>query len=295
MNRKVCKTCLINKPLSSFHRKISTADGLQYECKQCAKERRTKADNIFADMNGLNYSARNCRRNKIAVLEAYSDGSPKCECCGEEMMEFLSIDHSRNDGAAHRVKLNGSKFYRWLTKNNFPQNLGLRVLCHNCNISHGHYGYCPHKANSKFRDVGRKRKLPTEIEPKVLHALSVLERHTIRKVATFIGCSTVSVSKLKGKLVKSGEWKPVTRRTRWPKFMKLKDKTNSELTLMREVITSDDVNRNPPGSFWKYKPSARRKLDAIDRAITANLRAAKIARGEAVNDEGYSGRQTNRR
>jgi hypothetical protein len=30
-----------------------------------------------------------------------------------------------------------------LIKNNFPD--GFQVLCHNCNMSIGLYGYCPHQ------------------------------------------------------------------------------------------------------------------------------------------------------
>jgi hypothetical protein len=37
---------------------------------------------------------------------------------------------------------------RWLRKNGFPK--GFRVLCHNCNFAHGHYGYCPHKTTSRL-------------------------------------------------------------------------------------------------------------------------------------------------
>jgi hypothetical protein len=32
--------------------------------------------------------------------------------------------------------------YLWLKRNNYPT--GFRVLCHNCNLAIGFYGYCPH-------------------------------------------------------------------------------------------------------------------------------------------------------
>lgn len=74
----------------------------------------------------------------------------------------------------------------------------------------------------------------------------------------------------------------------------LNGKTNAELVEIRRAIESDPKNRMPPGGLFIYTPVARRKLDKIDRAIANNLRAAMIARGEPPNDEGYSGRQSNR-
>jgi hypothetical protein len=32
----------------------------------------------------------------------------------------------------------------YLRTHGYPS--GFRVLCHNCNFSFGHYGYCPHQA-----------------------------------------------------------------------------------------------------------------------------------------------------
>ena len=87
------------------------------------------------------------RKLKLAVLNGY--GGPICRCCGETHIEFLSIDHINNDGAAHRRSLpksassGGSGFYAWLKKNNFPP--GFQVLCMNCNFAKGKYGYCPHE------------------------------------------------------------------------------------------------------------------------------------------------------
>ena len=42
-------------------------------------------------------------RVKRATFEAY--GGCKCACCGEATFEFLSIDHTDNNGAVHRKEL----------------------------------------------------------------------------------------------------------------------------------------------------------------------------------------------
>lgn len=77
--------------------------------------------------------------------------------------------------------------------------------------------------------------------------------------------------------------------------MKLDGLTNPELIALRERLAADPKNRNVDlGSIWIYKKDAMKKFDEIDRAITANIRAARLARGETINDAGYSGRQSNR-
>lgn len=77
---------------------------------------------------------------KRQVIEYYGGC---CECCDENDLAILSIDHISSNGAEHRKMIgNGSAIYCWLKKNNYPS--GFRVLCMNCNLAFGSYGYCPH-------------------------------------------------------------------------------------------------------------------------------------------------------
>jgi len=73
---------------------------------------------------------------KIEALEYYSTkGHPNCLYCGEDDVDVLCIDHIDNDGARHRKAIgctDGSNFYKWLKKNNYPE--GFQVLCYNCNM-----------------------------------------------------------------------------------------------------------------------------------------------------------------
>lgn len=87
--------------------------------------------------------ARYRKKVRLKVLEHYGG---KCQCCGEDKYEFLSIDHINGGGNKHRKEnglLTGQGTYRWLIRNNFPK--GFRVLCHNCNFAFGHYKKCPHQ------------------------------------------------------------------------------------------------------------------------------------------------------
>jgi hypothetical protein len=77
------------------------------------------------------------------IIDFYSDHTNRCACCGESHFEFLTIDHINGGGAKHRREIKSGVIYGWLLKNNFP--VGFRVLCCNCNSSHGRYGYCPHE------------------------------------------------------------------------------------------------------------------------------------------------------
>jgi hypothetical protein len=88
-------------------------------------------------------SKRRQRELKQQVIVGYGG---KCACCEQTIFEFLSVDHVNGDGAAKRRKLGKSEtsttLYRRLIKENFPDEY--QILCFNCNMSLGFYGYCPH-------------------------------------------------------------------------------------------------------------------------------------------------------
>lgn len=78
------------------------------------------------------------------VFIAY--GGCRCICCGLEFIELLTIEHPDNDGAEHRRILGckgGHSFYRALKRLGFPTSPKMVVMCFNCNVSRGMYGYCP--------------------------------------------------------------------------------------------------------------------------------------------------------
>lgn len=84
---------------------------------------------------------------KLEVFDHY--GGCRCSCCGEPHHEFLQMDHTENNGAAHRKELTGDaqdgrNLVIWLKKQGYPP--GYQVLCANCNYAKGHFGACPHEA-----------------------------------------------------------------------------------------------------------------------------------------------------
>ncbi|KKM06705.1 hypothetical protein LCGC14_1741310 [marine sediment metagenome] len=67
-------------------------------------------------------------RQKIIVFDYYGG---KCITCGETDYDMLEMDHINDDGCGHRKEV-GRKIYRWIIRNNFPDNL--QLLCANCNL-----------------------------------------------------------------------------------------------------------------------------------------------------------------
>lgn len=91
--------------------------------------------------------------NKLKVIEYYSNGTMQCNCCGENQIEFLTIDHINCGKLLHGKnrkihKISGTNLYLDLIKNNFPK--GYQILCFNCNCAKGTIGKCPHEIK-KFK------------------------------------------------------------------------------------------------------------------------------------------------
>lgn len=120
-----CARCKQVKPLDGFGLNNMREDGLNTTCKICIAE----------------YSRIRSRNRKELVIDKYGGA---CDCCGENMLEFLSIHHVNGDGGEHRQSLGRrwSALTDWLLKNDFPD--GFAVLCHNCHSAISHNGSCPH-------------------------------------------------------------------------------------------------------------------------------------------------------
>ena len=85
---------------------------------------------------------------KTQIMQHYGN---KCNCCGEDTFEFLSIDHINDDGSKHRKEISpkyhhhipNTVIYRWIIKNNYPDDF--QILCFNCNTAKHYHKICPHK------------------------------------------------------------------------------------------------------------------------------------------------------
>lgn len=135
--------------------------GPQKKCPKCNRERRDawasknpekiKAHTAkFREKHRESLRANQRRLHQELKLETIRRYGGVCQCCGISEPQFLTIDHMRGDGSEHRReifgnnKFAGSRFYRWLKKENWPE--GFQVLCFNCNVAKGKCGVCPHVA-----------------------------------------------------------------------------------------------------------------------------------------------------
>ena len=146
---KECSTCGVCKPPEEFYKSRYK----QTRCRDCHRGYQRKWNRANPDSSKNTWKQRNparsqamdrdCnRRLRLKVLAAYGNS---CACCGESRYEFLAIDHINGGGRKHRQEAGNSRaVYKFLADNDYPE--GFRVLCHNCNLSIGFYGFCPHKS-----------------------------------------------------------------------------------------------------------------------------------------------------
>ena len=144
---EVCKKPLPDKPYRPTQRvhkgcrhewraKLARERWIAYEGEKSSKKRRgPEFRKKQSDWMRAKYA-----KLKAEILEHYGNA---CDCCGEDTVEFLCIDHVNGGGRAHREETgHGISFYYWIVRNDFPDTL--RLLCHNCNMALGVFGYCPH-------------------------------------------------------------------------------------------------------------------------------------------------------
>lgn len=105
-------------------------------------------------MNGRNsYSCRPCNAARmkayynLAKLKVFDYYGNICNCCGEDEIFFLTIDHVNNDGNTerwrHGQKIGGKNLYVKIVSSGFPETY--QLLCMNCNFGKRmNNGICPH-------------------------------------------------------------------------------------------------------------------------------------------------------
>ena len=114
--------------------------GLCLDCPNTSKE-----DSIYCvpclERKTEDQKERNLQQRR-RVLMKYGG---RCECCGEDDLDLLTIDHINNDGRKDR-RGSGSHLYASLYKQLPNLEEGLRDLCWNCNAGSGNnHNVCPHK------------------------------------------------------------------------------------------------------------------------------------------------------
>ncbi len=157
---KRCLKCDLLRPEREFNIQRRGSERTRGICKECQREeskryRESNRKRLSASRHAryerlkagggllkLNKDTReSARKLRLELIQAYGR---RCACCGESAVEFLALDHINGGGNAHRKQMKTStQIYRDLKRQGFPKD-GFRLLCHNCNMATGFYGYCPH-------------------------------------------------------------------------------------------------------------------------------------------------------
>jgi len=152
---KRCTKCRKQKVKSKFSRANCSKDGLRFWCKSCDIE---SAKNWYEANRerhreaGRRYWMKHKKRlNKIQrellkglrceFINAYGG---KCQCCGESEKMFLTIEHINGRGSEERKRLGSYQLLVKLRRLGWPKE-NHTILCFNCNLSKGFFGFCPHK------------------------------------------------------------------------------------------------------------------------------------------------------
>ncbi len=155
LNSKLCIRCKVDVSYQSYkicqecRRKELAAKSKAYlefgMCKTCGRKPIRAPDKTLCQYCYDRLKNNRKIRRQTLRQEVLNHYGAICSCCGESHIEFLTIDHVNNDGAAHKRVVGRDTYliHRWIKLNNYPPTI--RVLCYNCNCVRNSYGYCPHE------------------------------------------------------------------------------------------------------------------------------------------------------
>lgn len=133
--KKRCKACDEKLPLREFKKNRSLNSGRASICFSCSKA----------------FYLTKHRKLKQEFVDAYGG---ECQCCGEKRVEFLTLEHTLNDGVKDRERLKrkynlkkkivGAVIYKILKYEGWPKDK-YTVLCWNCNCARKFGRTCPHE------------------------------------------------------------------------------------------------------------------------------------------------------
>lgn len=165
---RVCTKCGLQKPIETFklHGKYR-----RRSCQECDRPMFRQKHKEWRDKNRAHlraYARESMKRHRktwtsekrAGLVErakmtreklrriVYLAYGAVCNCCGEDELNFLSLDHVNNDGYARRKNGEphggGAQLFKKIIEAGFPSDF--QILCMNCN--HGkarNGGVCPHQ------------------------------------------------------------------------------------------------------------------------------------------------------
>lgn len=147
--RGMCSTCYQR----ALYRKRLKDDPRGFKA-LCRKQRVEYAAKVGHEEMARRRAAAGKKTRLRLRAEMFAAYGNKCSCCGESEIEFLTLEHINNDGAAHKREVRGSGYMIWkdLKLRGWPKE-AYTLLCYNCNCARYKCGECPHK------EIARRKKL----------------------------------------------------------------------------------------------------------------------------------------
>lgn len=185
---KVCSKCKQAVPLEKFAKRTN---GLAYWCNPCnalhSREYRKKNKVRVAEIQKRSkekYKSKTSQHakeyQKRLREKVFAVFGNKCACCGETNKEFLCLDHKLGGGCQEAKKLGTRGVFVRVLREGFPREK-YQILCHNCNMSLGFYGYCPHHPEIKRPLLSRNRhkidEMPCELPSHLQVKLKKQSKH----------------------------------------------------------------------------------------------------------------------
>jgi hypothetical protein len=135
-----CRKCGVELTAENWFPSLKKSS--QHICKGCATA--TSVEWYKTHLKNLSERRENNRKRynayfrgynqtqKLKVIKHYTNGTMRCPNCGCSEIKCLTVEHLNGNGMKHRkITGFGLNFYRWIIRNNFPDDL--TVLCMNCN------------------------------------------------------------------------------------------------------------------------------------------------------------------
>lgn len=169
---KTCLRCKKSQPLEDFTVHTKKNDGRSQYCRSCnslwaRNWRKNNLEKCKINQKRYHLKSRDIRLKKMREYvqslkqKVYDIYGNKCKCCGETNKEFFAVDHIEGGGSIERRKLGSRGIFLSALKPDFQKGK-YQLLCHNCNMSMGFYGYCPHKPEIKRPIFSGKQTLSTK-------------------------------------------------------------------------------------------------------------------------------------
>lgn len=125
---KVCGTCRVNKNESEFHKNKGRKDGLQGQCKSCAKIRDARSYAESPDRQSKIKSTRDAKRAYNRTMTRRFKKLCGCKFCGEKEVVTLDLHHVN----PKEKDKDPSSLYCYSTQRLRDEIRKCIVLCSNC-------------------------------------------------------------------------------------------------------------------------------------------------------------------